>query len=92
MWRGTKRLVLVLLGAGLLSACATGAIKSAQQSLDQARSAGAETKAPYEYYSAEAYLSNAEDENAEHDVRAAEWFAQESQKFSQWAMEKGGAK
>ncbi len=80
---------------GSMSGCATyNAIQGAEQSLGQAAAAGAKTKAPYEYHSAEAYLSYAQHEHGEHDFSAARSFAAESLKFSSQALEKakGGGK
>lgn len=86
----------VVLYAGLAAAgCATAnAIKSAQASMERAKAAGAETKAPYEYYAAEAYLLQANHETGEGDGKQAMAFARESEAHSAKAIEKagGGAK
>jgi hypothetical protein len=73
------------------SGCATAnAIKSAQGSLERAKAAGSEAKAPYEYYSAEAYLQQANHEAAEGDNKQARAYAKESENFSAEAMRKTG--
>lgn len=87
----STRVILVLLGAAALGGCAaTGAVTNARQSLEQARGSGAEAKAPYEYYAAEAFLGLAEHESAELDGAAAKEFAEKSAQFSSKALEKSG--
>jgi hypothetical protein len=86
----------VVLYAGLAATgCATAnAIKSAEGALARAKAAGAETRAPYEYYAAEAYLLQANHETGEGDSKQAKAFARESEAYSAKAVEKagGGAK
>lgn len=85
----------VVLSAGLAAGCgATKAMNSAQASFERAKSAGAVTKAPYEYYAAEAYLFHAKHEADEGDSKQAKEFANQSEFFSAKAVEKagGGAK
>lgn len=73
------------------SGCATSnAIKSAQGSLERAKAAGSEAKAPYEYYSAEAYLLQANHEAGEGDNKQARAFARESENFAVEAMRMTG--
>jgi len=87
-------LTAALLGAAVAGGCATtAAINDARQSLDQARGAGAETKAPYEYHAAEAFLGLAQHELDELDVKGAQEFAGQSVQFSNRALAKsqGGA-
>lgn len=73
------------------SGCATAnAIKSAQGSLERAKAAGSEAKAPYEYYSAEAYLLQANHEAGEGDNKQARAFARESENFAVEAMRMTG--
>jgi hypothetical protein len=80
--------VTVAVGA---SGCATAkAIRSAQGSLERAKAAGSEGKAPYEYYSAEAYLLQANHEVGEGDNKQAKAFAKESENFSAEAIRKTG--
>ncbi|NJD62516.1 MAG: hypothetical protein FIA93_07330 [Deltaproteobacteria bacterium] len=86
---------IALMVAAGTSGCATAnAIKSAQGSLERAKAAGSEAKAPYEYYSAEAYLLQANHEAGEGDNKQARAFARESEGFSAEATRKagGGAK
>lgn len=84
-----------LLCAALLAGCAAGAsVERARASLAAAKAAGAEGRAPYEYYMAEAFLKNAEHEVEEGDGKTAASFASESEKYAAQAAEKarGGAK
>lgn len=82
-------LVVALAGCG-----AYGAIGRAQNALNDATAAGAEVKAPYEYYSAQVYLDLAVHEREEVDLRQARAWAQQSADFSAQALEKakGGAR
>lgn len=85
----------VVLSSGLAAGCATTrAIESAEASYQRARTAGAETKAPFEYYSAEAYLAQAKHEYEEGDRKQTKAYAQQSEFFSAKAIEMagGGAK
>ena len=68
---GIETVIATVLTAALWAGgCATtNAIKSARESLDRAKSAGAEAKAPYEYYSAAAYLYQANHEAGEGDKK-----------------------
>ncbi len=69
---------------------AANTIGSARKSLDQAKSAGAETKAPDDYYMAEAYLNRADHEAKEGDTKQAGYFAEQSEKYSGQAIRKAG--
>lgn len=83
-----------LLAAGAGIGCASHqAIQQAQAQIKEARTAGAESRAPYHFTAAEAYLGYAVHESDEWDFSAAEEFALESQKHAGHAMEKakGGA-
>jgi Domain of unknown function (DUF4398) len=85
----------VVLAAGLAAGCSsTTALKNARASFDKAKAAGAENKAPYEYYSAESYLGLAEHEMDEGDRVGVREFSETSEKFSAEALKKteGGAK
>ncbi len=85
----------VILTAGLAIGCSSAtALKNSKSSFENAKAAGAETKAPYEYYSAEAYLGLAEHETDEGDRRGVREFSEKSQQFSAEALKKagGGAK
>jgi outer membrane murein-binding lipoprotein Lpp len=88
-------LLAVVLGVGLVAGCATvNAIDSARTSLDKAKAAGAESKAPFEYYAAEAYLGKAVHQAEKGDNRQADIFTKQSQDYSAKAlgMAGGGAK
>jgi len=88
-------LLAVVLFAGLVAGCATtNAMQSAQTSLDKAKAAGAMTKAPYEYYAAEAYLNKATIQVEKGDSKQADIFTKESAAYSAKALQMagGGAK
>lgn len=85
----------VVLSAGLAAGCATTrALESAQASYEKAKAASAETKAPFEYYAAEAYLAQARHEADEGDGKQVRVFAKQSEDYSAKAVEMagGGAK
>ena len=91
-WVAVWAVVLIF---GLAAGCATAnAIQSARTSLDKAKAAGAMTKAPFEYYTAEEYLKKASVEAEEGDCKAANAFTEQSQKNSAQALQMagGGAK
>ena len=86
---------LFAVAAGVLAGCASaGALQNAKASFEKAKAAGAEQKAAYEYYAAEAYLDLAQHEADEGDGSQARAYAAESGKYSARAIEKagGGAK
>jgi hypothetical protein len=94
-----KRIILYLglflLITGLISGCSSMKyVKRAQSSFDDAKAAGAENGAPFEYYAAEEYLELSEHENDEGDHSQAQIFADESEKYSAEALKitGGGAK
>jgi len=66
----------------------------AQESLAKAKAAGAETKAPADYYMAAEYLKKAEHEVQEGDREIAREWAEKSEQLSKAALQKagGGAK
>ena len=85
----------VVLCVGLAAGCATAnAIQGARTSLDKAKAAGAESKAPFEYYAAEAYLGKAVHQAEKGDNRQADVFTKQSQEYSAQALKAagGGAK
>jgi len=89
------RILLAAALAGGLAGCgAMGAIGRAENALNEARAAGAEVKAPYEYYAAQVYLDLASHEKGEMDLRQSRAWARESAEFSAKALEKakGGAR
>ncbi len=89
-----RRMGWLAMGAGvaaLVTGCAaTGAVQQARQSFEAAGKAGAEAKAPYEYYAAREYLRLAQLESDEVDGKAAREFAARSEEFSQKAVQKAG--
>jgi hypothetical protein len=87
--------VVLLSSAALIGGCATAnTIGNARASLEKAKSAGAEAKAPADYYMAEAYYKVADDETKEGDKSEAKDWAEKSIKYSEQALQKagGGAK
>lgn len=91
MRRLAKALLVLLLPAVLAAGCAsTTALKKADTAFGQAKAAGAEAKAPYEYYAAEAYLDLAHHEKAEGDGDMVVEFSQKSEKYSAEALQKAG--
>jgi hypothetical protein len=73
----------------MLSGCATSeALRSARESFDRTKAAGAELKAPYEFHMAESYLNRAEQEAGEGDGAEAQALAAKSGKYSAEAIEK----
>ena len=81
-------------GKFLGHASTAGDIGQARESLAKAKAAGAETKAPADYYMAEEYLKKAEHEVQEGDREIARDWAGKSLKYSTQALQKagGGAK
>lgn len=66
------------------------AVEHANTAFVKAREAGAETLAPYEYYTAEEFLKLAREELASGDKIGVALFAAESEKYSFEAIEKAG--
>lgn len=84
-----------VLAAFLAAGCTSAtALRNARSSFEKAKTAGAESKAPYEYYAAEAYLGLAQHEADEGDRAGVREFAETSEKYSAEALQKagGGAK
>ena len=83
---------LLVFGPGC--SASSRAVGNAKASFERAKAAGAERKAPFEYYAAEAYLNKAIHETEEGDRGAARTFASQSDAYSAKAIEKagGGAK
>ena len=102
MQRRWTLLLGILVSFSLCTGCASvgqktpasSAIRQARFSFDKAKAAGAESKAPFEYYAAEAYLEKARHEWQENDLEGARLFAAKSENYSAQALEKaeGGAK
>jgi len=88
-------LCAVVLVAGLVAGCATEtAMQNARTSLAQAKAAGAEKKAAFEYYAAEEFLKKANIEAEEGNYSSAEVLTKQSQEYSAKALQMagGGAK
>ena len=94
MKRKIMSLVCVVVFLMMASACATATrVQDAESSFTQAKNLGAEQKAPFEYYAAEAYLEYARHEKDEGDAKQSNAFAEESIKYADQAIQKsGGAK
>jgi Domain of unknown function (DUF4398) len=91
MKRFASMLIVMASSAALLVGCATAnTVANARAALDKAKSAGAEAKAPADYYMAEAYYDKADHETKEGDTSEARHFAEESLKYSEQAMQKAG--
>jgi len=92
--RRTGLVVSLLLAMAMAGGCAaSGKVKLAESSFERAGELGAEQKAPYEYYAAEAYLELAEHEVSEGDGKQADVFAEQASAFAEQAISKsGGAK
>ena len=87
--------LVVVLCAGLVAGCATAnAIERTQKTFAQAKAAGAQTKAPFEYYAAEAYLAKAVHQAEKGDPKQADIFNKQAADYAAKALEmsKGGAK
>jgi hypothetical protein len=90
-----RELIVAITSLVLLAGCtAANEIASARASLDKAKDAGAATRAPGDYYMAEAYLDAAGQEVKEGDTHQARYFANQSGIYSGRALQKagGGAK
>jgi hypothetical protein len=88
-------LLAVVLCAGLVTGCATAnAIQNTQNTLDKAKAAGAMTKAPFEYYAADAYLKKATIQAEKGDSKQADLFNKEASAYAAKALQMagGGAK
>jgi len=88
-------LLAVVLCAGLVAGCATAnGIQSVRTTLEKAKTAGAITKAPVEYYMGEAYLGKAVEQAELGDTKQAGIFNKQAADYSAKAlqMSKGGAK
>jgi len=84
-------LLVLALPAMLAAGCAsTTALRKADDAFGQAKAAGAESKAPFEYYAAEAYLGVAHHEQAEGDRAGVVEFSKTSEKYSAEATRKAG--
>jgi len=90
-WVAVLAIVLI---AGLVGGCATAnGIQSARAQLQKAKASGAEWSAPYEYYSAEAFLGQAEYQAEKGDLKQADIFTKQSADYSAKALQMvGGAK
>jgi len=95
MRRAAIVLCALVLIAGLAAGCATAnAVGDARAQLAQAKGAGAEWSAPFEYYAAEAYLGKAVFSAEIGDSNEAKIFSKQSSDYSAKALgiAKGGAK
>ncbi len=85
--RGFSLLLVLIFCSLSLSGCcyfsAKNEIKSAQGLVEELRSAGGPTKAPYEYCSAESFLAISKMEFGENDFKHAKGFATRSKAAAQ---------
>ncbi len=72
----------------MAKAASKEAVENAGIAFEKAKTAGAERKAPYEYYLAEEYLLLAREELNEGDRHGGGHFAAESEKYSNQAIER----
>ena len=96
------RVVLLLACAALMAACSSeryfstsNRIAECREALGKAKAAGAETKAPMDYYLAAEYLNYADKESVgDGDNKQAQVFAKKCKENSDAALQKagGGAK
>jgi len=90
-----SKALVVLACAALFAGCGASALQNARVSLDKAKAAGAETKAPAEYYMAQEYLYQAEKEQVgDGDRSQGKVYSNKSVEYSTKAIQKagGGAK
>lgn len=87
-------IVVPLLALTMIGGCAApGKVKLAGENFQRAEAIGAEQKAPYEYYSAKAYLDLAKHELKDSDNKNAGIYADRASSFAEQAINKsGGAK
>jgi len=91
----SSRALVVLACAALFAGCGASALQNAKTSFEKAKAAGAETKAPMEYYMAQEYLVQAEKEQVgDGDRKQGRVYSEKSLKYSTEAIQKagGGAK
>ena len=85
-------LVILILFSFLLSGCyyfsAKNEIKNAEKSIAELKTAGGENLAPYEYCSAEAFLSGAKTEFSQNDFKPAKELASRSRSAAQAGLVK----
>jgi len=87
--------LVVFACAALFAGCGAGPLRNAKASFEKAKAAGAETKAPMEYYMAQEYLAQAEKEQVgDGDRTQGRIYSEKSLKYSTEAIRKagGGAK
>lgn len=91
MGKNIKWVGVGVVAAALCVGCgASRSLCDARVGFGEARDAGAETKAPYEFYAAETYLQLAEHEFDEVDLKQTRIYAEKSQEFSRQAVEQAG--
>ena len=91
---GWKPYVAVAAALVLLGGCSTlNTLEQARTTLEQAKEAGAEVKAPYEYHKGQAFLEMAEHEKDELDWAAADEWARVALDSARQALDgaKGGS-
>lgn len=86
--RGKPLLLMLPLLLGGCAAKAAYTLMNAQQAVDAAVSAGAETKVPYEYTLAYEYLQKAKEENGYSEYQAVEKLSASAIEYANAAAEK----
>ncbi|WP_025323172.1 DUF4398 domain-containing protein [Deferrisoma camini] len=92
---GWKPYVAVAAALVLLGGCSTlNTLEQAHTTLERAKEAGAEVKAPYAFHKAQSFLEMAEHEKDEFDWRAASEWAKVALDSARQALDgaKGGSK
>ena len=86
-WRGLLMMCAALYFLGGCAVYTPKDIQGVEDLISQAAAAGAEKKAPYEYYSAKEYLSNAKDELNEADDKNAKMFGEKARAQAEKALQ-----
>jgi len=89
--KGWTGIVSLLLGGIFLWGCAVYTprdIRSVEKIIQEAAAAGAEKKAPYEYYSAIEYLNIAKEELSEADDKNAKMLGDQAREKAEKALQK----
>lgn len=86
-WRGLLMLCAALCFLGGCAVYTPKDIQGVEDLINQAAAAGAEKKAPYEYYSAKEFLNNAKEELGEADDENAKMFGEKARAQAEKALQ-----
>lgn len=86
-WRGLMVLCALFFFLGGCAVYTAKDIQGVEELINQAAAAGAEKKAPYEYYSAKEFLNNAKEELSEADDKNAKMFGEKAQAQAEKALQ-----